>query len=121
MPFPPEVVHAPGVAHGAADQLSRIYAPGVSVGSNKRIHPALMNARVITPAVRDERFYRIGNHCSAPSEACERDAIVHVNEQLFIVLNLCSAAILQTANLLVKKCGAILCIPLAPLSMSSAH
>ena len=56
--FPPDAVHTPGIAHVAADELSRVYAPkGSGIVSNK-IHPALEHATGTTALIRNEAWYR---------------------------------------------------------------
>ena len=56
--FPPDAVHTPGIAHVAADELSRVYAPkGSGIVSNK-IHPALEHATETTAPIRNEAWYR---------------------------------------------------------------
>ena len=37
--FPPDAIHTPGIAHVAADELSRVYAPKGSGIVNNSIHP----------------------------------------------------------------------------------
>ena len=55
--FPPDAVHTPGIAHVAADELSRVYAPkGSGIVSNK-IHPALKDAIESQAPIRDESWY----------------------------------------------------------------
>ena len=56
--FPPDAVHTPGIAHVAADALSRVYAPkGSGIVSNK-IHPALKLATETPAPIRNESWYR---------------------------------------------------------------
>ena len=56
--FPLDAVHMLGIAHVAADELSRVYAPkGSGIVSNK-IHPALEHATKTTAPIRNEAWYR---------------------------------------------------------------
>ncbi len=58
LPFPPDAVHTPGVAHVIADRLSRIFAPGGAGKASPELHPSLKDA-VLTPVpVRDRCWSR---------------------------------------------------------------
>ena len=56
--FPPDAVHAPGVAHIVADRLSRVFAPGGDRRVICQLHPALTNAEMSHGPVRNDSWYR---------------------------------------------------------------
>ena len=55
MPFPPSVIHTPGIANVLADKLSRLHD-----GKNVDVlqHPALASAKRVFPAQRKRGWYR---------------------------------------------------------------
>ena len=55
MPFPPSVIHTPGIANVLADKLSRLH-DGKNVDVLK--HPALAFAKRVFPAQRKRGWYR---------------------------------------------------------------
>jgi len=56
--FPPDAIHTPGIAHVAADELSRVYAPKGSGIVNNSIHPSLRHATQTVVPPRNEAWYR---------------------------------------------------------------
>ena len=56
--FPPDAVHTPGIAHVAADELSRILSSKGSGIVTNTIHPALAKATETAAPVRNEAWYR---------------------------------------------------------------
>ena len=65
LPFPPDAIHTPGVAHVIADRLSRVHAPGNDSkqpgewdGSPASCHPALAMATETSAPIRDGAWYR---------------------------------------------------------------
>lgn len=56
--FPPDAVHAPGVARMIADKLSRAHAPRGGCKVDKSIHPALADAGQAETPVCNHGWYR---------------------------------------------------------------
>ena len=63
--FPRDAVHTPGVAHVAADRLSRVFAPGGSGVVHDNLHPAHARPTETQVPVRDRRWYKAYNGESA--------------------------------------------------------
>ena len=55
--FPPDAVHTPGVAHVAADRLSRIYSPDRNGKVTCSIHHSLIHAAEVKAPVRTSDWY----------------------------------------------------------------
>ena len=53
-PFPPETIHTPGIAHAAADHLSRLFDPG---SDNTVRHHALVGTKRVMVPERPRRWY----------------------------------------------------------------
>ena len=55
---PPDGVHTPGIAHGVADELSRVYVPKGTGVVNNKVHPTLEYASETQALIRNEAWYR---------------------------------------------------------------
>ena len=55
--FPPDAVHTPGVAHVAADRLSRVYSPDGNGKVTCSIHHSLIHAAEVKAPVRTSDWY----------------------------------------------------------------
>ena len=56
--FPPDAMHTPGIAHVLADELSRIHSPGGIGDVSQYRHPALTDAKLVTPPARPSSWYK---------------------------------------------------------------
>ena len=67
--FPPDAIHTPGIAHIAADALSRVHAPGGPGRVSPSLHHSLSGAVEAIAAVRDDAWYTADIHDSAEASA----------------------------------------------------
>ena len=67
--FPPDAIHTPGIAHIAADALSRVYAPGGPGHVSPSLHHSLSGAVEAIAAPRVDAWYTADIHDSADASA----------------------------------------------------
>ena len=56
--FPPDAIHTPGIAHVAADELSRVFSPKGTGIVDCSIHPSRRHATQSIAPVRNKAWYR---------------------------------------------------------------
>ena len=67
--FPPDAIHTPGIAHVAADALSRVYAPDGPGHVSPSLHHSLSGAVEAIAAPRGDAWYTADIHDSADASA----------------------------------------------------
>ena len=71
MSFPPDAIHTPGIAHVAADRLSRVFDPdGIGV-ADKSLHHILSQASEAKAPRRDDKWYKAHTLDSTSEEVSE--------------------------------------------------
>ena len=67
--FPPDAIHTPGIAHIAADRLSRVFSPEGTGRASADLHHSLRNAVETIAPVHDDSYYVAGIHGTADKSA----------------------------------------------------
>ena len=67
--FPPDAIHSPGIAHIAADRLSRVFSPEGTGRASADLHHSLRKPVEIIAPVRDDCYYVAGIHGTADTSA----------------------------------------------------
>ena len=71
--FPPDAIHTPGLAHIAADRLSRVFSPEGTGRASADLHHSLQNVVEVKAPVRDDSYYVAEIHGAADKSATAED------------------------------------------------